>query len=302
MSELAVFTAPKPFTDGHIGMIQRNAIRSWQQMGSEVEVFLVGDEPGLAEAAAELGVPQLADVRRNAHGTPLVSSIFQLVRAACRAPMFAYVNADIILLPETLTVLRQAAAVADDFLLLGRRHDLDLRHPLDFSAGWDVRLRGEVAGRGALHPQGGSDYFIFPRRLYQQVPDFAIGRAGWDNWMIYHAVSQPWPALDATPSLMVVHQQHDYAHLPQGKAHYKVEETYENTELAGGMRHIYSLLDVDAQLVDGRIQPVPGSLARTVRAWERRLQPDERVGRGWRWFLIRRLRKLRRALLGGQEA
>jgi hypothetical protein len=298
MKELAIFTAPKPFTDPHVDLIQRNAIRSWLQMGAAVEVFLVGDEAGMAAVARELGVKQLSGVRRNAHGTPLVSSIFELARAASQAPVLAYVNTDVLLFPETLDLVCQAQILAPDFLLLGRRHDLEVRDELDFSPGWEGRLKAEVAEDGELHAQGGSDYFIFPRQLYQQLPDFAIGRAGWDNWMIYHAVTQPWPALDVTPSLMVVHQQHDYGHLPEGKAHYKVEETYENTELAGGMRHIYSLLDVDAQLLNGRIRPAPDSLARRIRGWERRLQPDERVGRGWRWFLIRRLRKLRRALLG----
>ena len=32
------------------------------------------------------------------------------------------------------------------------------------------------------------------------MPDFAIGRAGWDNWMIYHARQQGWPVIDGTPS------------------------------------------------------------------------------------------------------
>jgi len=41
MSRLAIFTAPKPFTNPHIRIIQRNAIRSWQALGDEVEVWLV---------------------------------------------------------------------------------------------------------------------------------------------------------------------------------------------------------------------------------------------------------------------
>ena len=47
---LTLFTAPKPFR-GHIGLIQANAIRSWMALAPDIEVLLVGDEPGLAEAA-----------------------------------------------------------------------------------------------------------------------------------------------------------------------------------------------------------------------------------------------------------
>ena len=43
MTLLTIFTAPKPFTDPHIDLIQRNALRSWLAL-EDVEVFVVGDE------------------------------------------------------------------------------------------------------------------------------------------------------------------------------------------------------------------------------------------------------------------
>ena len=53
MKKLTIFTAPKPFVDPHIDLIQHNAIRSWLQMGNDVEVFLMGDDLGIADAAHE---------------------------------------------------------------------------------------------------------------------------------------------------------------------------------------------------------------------------------------------------------
>ncbi len=110
--------------------------------------------------------------------------------------------------------------------------------------------------------------------------------------------SPPWMAIDGTASLDVVHQDHDYAHLSGGKAHYRAEESDENAELAGGMRQLYTLLDVKDEYRDGRLRKKSFSLARSVRALERRLQPEERSGKGWRWALLRRLRKWRRNLIG----
>jgi hypothetical protein len=46
MTSLTIFSAPKPFTNPHIDIIQRNAIRSWVEMDSRVEVILIGDEQG----------------------------------------------------------------------------------------------------------------------------------------------------------------------------------------------------------------------------------------------------------------
>ncbi len=300
MKKLCIFTAPKPLRDAHVATIQRNAIRSWVAMSPDVEVFLVGDEEGLSQVAKELGVLQIKDVKCNAHGTPLVSSIFDVARQASEAPLLAYVNADILLFPETLPIAQDVARQAPNFVLLGQRYDLDVNSALAFSSDWDDRLHQQVHMQSHPHPLGGSDYFIFARHLYAQIPDFAIGRSGWDNWMIYHAVTQGWSAIDATPTITVVHQNHDYAHLQNEGGHRRHEETVENTELGGGMRKMYMLLDVPYQLVDGQVRRAPWSLPRFLRRLERRLQPDELVGHGLRWFLLRRLRRWRRALLASE--
>ena len=74
MPLITLFSAPKPFTNPHIALIQRNAIKSWTLL-PEVEVILLGEEAGLAEAARELGVQHIPHVERNANGVPLISSV-----------------------------------------------------------------------------------------------------------------------------------------------------------------------------------------------------------------------------------
>lgn len=296
MKKLTVFTAPKPFTDPHINIIQRNAIRSWLGMGEEVEVLLVGDEEGIAEEAAALGVAQVPDVGKNRSGTPLVSSIFKLAQEKGTADLFLFANTDMIFLRETIEIALQMRQRADHFVLLGQRYDLDVENEVDFSTGWDERLVEEVIRRGRLHPLGGSDYFLFPSGLLIRIPDFAIGRAGWDNWMIYEAMKNNWLVVDATPSLIAIHQNHSYEHLAGSQGHQRHPETQENLELAGGMRKMFSLLDVKYQLKDGKVQRIPWSPMRFLRGLERWLQSDDQVGRGPRWWLLRGVRRLRRTL------
>lgn len=257
MSVLTIFTAPKPFTDPHIDLIQRNAIRSWLALGPEVEVILVGEENGLAEVAAEYGVKHLPRVVRNLQRTPLVSSIFSLARNASQSPLLAYVNADIVLMPDFLQAAQQAAAQAPRFLMVGQRWDLEVLAPLDFSAGWPERLQARLRAEGRLHPRGGSDYFIFPRACFENMPAFAIGRAGWDNWMIYEGRRQGWPVIDSTTAVQIVHQDHDYGHLPKGQPHYRLPETAENVRLAGGKRTIFNLIDANYQLCEGQLRRAP---------------------------------------------
>lgn len=256
MPFLTIFTAPKPFTDPHIGLIQRNAIRSWVALGPEVQVLLMGDEPEVDSAAAELQVIQVRDVERNEQGTPLVSSIFARARSFDQTPYLAYVNADILLFADLLTATRAASGSGMPFLIVGQRWDLDLVDALEFEPAWQERLRQRTLETGKLHPAGGSDYFVFPRQCYENVPPFAIGRAGWDNWMIYHACRRGWPVVDATASVLIVHQSHDYGHLPGGRPHYRLPESQRNVELAGGRRMIFSLRDATHQLVDGSVQPL----------------------------------------------
>jgi len=222
MTFLTIFSAPKPFTDPHINTIQRNAIQSWQHLGEGVEVIVVGEEQGLAEVAAEFGIQYLPNVARNEWNTPLVSSIFALARQASQAPVLAYVNADVLLMPDFMEVAHQVAEQVEKFLIVGRRWDVDIDRQLAFDANWVSELRCEVLEKGIPHAPAGSDYFIFSRSVFEEIPDFAIGRAGWDNWMIYQGLQQNWSVIDASKSLIVAHQNHDYAHLPGGVPHYNL--------------------------------------------------------------------------------
>lgn len=254
---ITIFTAPKPFTNPHIGMIQRNAIQSWLHLGDDVSVVMIGDEPGMADFANEAGILHLPQVKRNPLGTPLVSSIFAMARQVSTSPLLAYVNADIVLTPQMVNIASQVYCQLKNFLIVGQRYGLDLTQVLDFLPGWDARLMAALQNNGRLHPPAGSDYFIFPRTSFTDLPNFAIGRAGWDNWMIYHSRAQGIPIVDASTAITVIHQEHDYSHLPDGQRHYRLPESAENLRLAGGQRTVFTLYDADWRIKDGQLQRIP---------------------------------------------
>jgi len=262
MPLITLFSAPKPFTDPHIAMIQRNALKSWTLL-PDVEIILLGEETGLAEAARELGVKHIPHVKCNDNGTPLISSMFQLARESSNSDLLCIINADMLLMPDFIEAARRSRLQRDKcFVLLSQRWDLDVTQPIEFTDGWVDRLLSIVHRQGALHRPAGSDYFLFPKSCYTDIPDFTIGRAGWDNWMIYKARKERWPVIDCTSSVMIVHQNHDYSHLPGGKPHYEHPDTNENIRLAGGQANIrYTVLDATHQLVDGKlVRPKMSSL------------------------------------------
>jgi hypothetical protein len=293
MSFLTLFTSPKPFTDPHIRTIQRNALKSWRALGPEVDVILFGDDEGVAEAAAEFGMKHVPDVRTNEKGVPYIGDMFSHTRRLSDAPVLAILNTDILLMPDFLETAKQAAERFDNFVLVGRRWDLDITAPLDFSPDWEEYLQADLAERGTLHGPTGSDYFLFSRETLTEVPDFTIGRAGWDNWMIHHALNQPWNMLDATQAITIVHQNHDYSHLPGGQIHFTHPESHKNVSLGGGKRQMSDLRDMRFAIIDGREVRIPLTWLRFVRKMERWLMPDDKAAglHGRLFNAVRRYRK-----------
>ena len=155
MSFLTIFTAPKPFTNPHIAIIQHNAIRSWMQLGEDAQVLLIGDEAGMEDTAQVYNLPHIKNVARNPSGTPLVNSIFSLARQASQSPYLAYINADILLFPDFLTTILQLTSTLEaqkhdkPFLLIGQRWDLEVVREINFTGGWEQRLHVELDRRDA---------------------------------------------------------------------------------------------------------------------------------------------------------
>jgi hypothetical protein len=239
---LTLFSVPKPFL-GQIGEIQRHALSSWTGLGEDVQVVLLGDEEGIVEEARRTGATQVLDLARTVHGTPRLDSAFAEVDRVARHPLRCFVNADVILFADLLDATRAAAAAAPRFLLIGQTLDVDRPTTRD-----EARARGTPRGVAAL------DYFVFPTGLYENVPPFAVGRACFDNWLVWQA-RQEGPVIDATADVVAVHQRHDYGHVAGGKAEaYYGEEAARNLELAGGKGRLYTLHDASHVLEGGRLR------------------------------------------------
>ncbi|HPD62561.1 MAG TPA: hypothetical protein PKZ26_04730 [Anaerolineaceae bacterium] len=256
MTSVAFFTAPKPFTNAHIRIIQRNAIQSWKSLGRQVEVWLVGDEPGVEQNARELQVGYIPGVARNSFGTPRIDSIFYLVREQSQAEYLCYVNADILVFPDMLRALEEVRARVDRFLIIGRRWDAAVTETLDIKEGWHQQFQAAALVTAKLHRAAGSDYFLFPRNEFIDIPGFAVGRAGWDNWMIYKARYEHMAVVDATGAIKVIHQNHDFSHFADGKIHRLQPESAENMRLAGGRYTVFTIHDANYQLDNDGLQRV----------------------------------------------
>jgi hypothetical protein len=290
---LTLFTAPKPF-HGHIGVIQTNALRSWKDLDHGCDILLIGKEDGLGEAASAAGARHLDSVTRSPSGAPMLRSAFELARRAPGRRILCYVNADILLLDDFLPAVERVADRFTRFLVVGQRWDLEVRELLAFNSGWQGRVRESLARSGRLHRPVGSDYFVFPADQYPDLPDFAVGRSGWDNWMIFDARHRRIPVIDASREITAVHQNHDYSHLPGGQPHHRHPESARNVELAGGREVIFRLEDADWYLAGGKIVRKRLGEWRYPRKWEADL--IARLGPGKAARVVRMVFRPRTAL------
>ncbi len=238
---LTLFACPKPFR-GAFNIIQRNAIQSWRRLGPDVEVLLMGDDEGTLEVAQEFGVRHIPDVARNEFGTPLIRSLFDRAQEKARYDRLCYVNADILLMSNFTRSIKRVIVEMPRSLMVGRRWNLDLKEPIDFNTNWEEWLLTEVAHRGKLYYHFAIDYFVYPKGMWGEIPPFAIGRPGWDIWMLSRAHVLNVPMVDLTKMVSVVHQNHDYSHHPEGwLGASKGKEAKQNIQLTGGAA--YSLWD-----------------------------------------------------------
>lgn len=203
---MIAYTIPRSFK-GHRGIIQRNAVRSWLSLG--LDAVFVGRDPGVQGVAERLGALSLPCARTE-KGTPLVREVF---RYANQEPgVKAYFNADCIFMDDLMPSVREVASRFEDFLIIGRRWDVDLRYELVFDGNWQDEMRAIVELDGSLHGPQGVEYFIWRGEPFTDMPPFAVGRPGYDNWMVWWAVTSGWPVIDATGRITCVHQDHDRKH------------------------------------------------------------------------------------------
>jgi hypothetical protein len=276
---LTIFSLPKAFSR-HSQVIQDNAIGSWKRLRPACEIILIGNDPGVAEAAIRHGVRHEPSITRNKLGTPILADVFSRMNKLANYPFLALVNADILLLEDFLSAIDVVVRLRKKFLVIASRFNCRIDQPLSFDLGWDAELGRQARVENRMYPAAGSDVFVYPRGLFGAVPSFAIGRGYWDNWLMYEARRMGAELIDVTAVATTVHQLHGYETVvglssqnASDRHVYETKEGRKNLELAGGRGRLYTAFDATEIMgADGRLQSSwnPFLIRRRGKAWLRR--------------------------------
>ncbi len=253
---ITIFSIPKAF-NGHIAVTQENALASWRALHPDVEIILFGEEEGMKEAAQKYGARLMPDIKKNANGTPFLSDVFNRIQKIAQRKILCYVNGDIILTKSLIENIKYLPENNHNLMLL-RRIDMDIDRAITFAETTEHDLMREAAHNGSLHGPSAFDVMVFPRGLNYTMPDFLVGRPGWDNAFIYQLIKHGVTIIDGTRMITAIHQNHDYSHNKAGREGvWSGKEAWYNFNLAGGFSQMATIRNAHYMLTAQGLEKPP---------------------------------------------
>ena len=189
----------------------RNTIRIWGKLAPFVRpvLYYVHGEDYLAEFARKHGWSVYRCPMVSKGNMPVLRSMFLHAQTINETtPFYGYANGDILFdsnLVTTLEALKHARDQFKQILVTGQRIDYNLESDQELHS---LSTVSQLASVGKLHPSHAQDYFIsthsgFP---WESIPDFVVGRVGYDNWLVATAINRNFSVIDVTATVTALHQ------------------------------------------------------------------------------------------------
>jgi len=261
---LSIMTTLKPCRGDNTEDHQWNALSSWLNIIPEgMEIIVLGVEEGVSEFIDSLNthrpetpVKLISEVERSKYGAPLLNDAFRKGFEVAENDVLAYINGDIILMNDFRDALLKTVNHFEDFMVGLRVWDAVSFGRIDFSdEGWLSTYRRWALGEGALRDPNGVDVFVFSRSAfpngYIEKP-LRLGRVYFDNYLLYHGKKNTGVLIDWTPSVVAMHQRHDYGHV--GDDPFSHPDGVRNSELAPAFERA-TMNDATHVLPPGWCQP-----------------------------------------------
>ena len=176
----------------------------------------------------------ISNAKTNEHGVPILGDMYTKMFQKCPdAQTYTYVNGDIIGTSDFVETI-EAVQPIGDFLMVGKRTNVPWSESHDANHAnfnFDAHFK-----RGVLSRPDAQDYFTVTKNAidWKTIPQFFVGRPGYDNWLVDHIYHNSKVALiDATKTISVIHQTDADGNAAQGGNMVKSSNDKEYNRLIG---------------------------------------------------------------------
>ena len=192
--------------------IYENTLRNWAQLRPAVQPLMFYDKSLPAhwkELLKKLGWALLPVPKYNSHDLPILRYMFETATDSFPALHYGYSNGDI-LYDESLVLTLESLyrhPVVEDFLMVGRRINYNFATNELTHSFTDVR-KYTIKDSARIFIKDAQDYFITTKHafVWDDLPNFVIGRVGYDNWLVSYAMTNGPLLIDATNTVLCLHQ------------------------------------------------------------------------------------------------
>ena len=199
--------------------IQNSALYTWK--ANNIETFTPENEVGIKEACQGYSnVKMIPGVKRArelgfSNQSPIVRDMIAKALPLVKTPMIALINSDIVLLPNFAErIERILKKYGLDIFMVGTRRDIELNTLINSAESYKQVLKED---REMYDESTSSDIFIASkftwRKIIHEMPEFILGRYGWDNWLHTIAEIKDYRRFNCTKALTTLHCEHDHRHI-----------------------------------------------------------------------------------------
>ena len=192
-------------------LVHNLTVRNWLSLRSHVIPVVFTNETSVARECQRLGMNVFPVRKAAANGVPVLKYMYLDVMANYNTTFYAYANGDILFtgsLIETLVSLIHSGRVdhrTKPLMVVGCRTNVERMLESEGSS-WQQITR-TAKKRGRILSVWTVDYFITTRIYpWKDMAEVVIGRMAYDNWLIAHSRNLKFVVIDATNTILAVHQ------------------------------------------------------------------------------------------------
>ncbi|CAI9729690.1 Hypothetical predicted protein [Octopus vulgaris] len=192
-------------------IVHNNTVSNWIKLKKYVNPIIFTNSSRYKKLCSDAGWTVYPITHYAAGGAPVLKTMFLKAMENFNTTFYAFANGDILFedgLIDTLFLLMEEMSIdnmSHPLLLIGRRTNVKYLSRKDAST--HKSLRGVAREKGHLFLVNAEDYFITNRNYpWKDIPNLVIGRPAYDNWLVAHARRSNFTVIDASDTILAVHQ------------------------------------------------------------------------------------------------